>query len=150
AYKEAKTNNNQTGRPPQSSPYYDSFDEVLGMWAVVTMPRVIQSGQIRDSSSSWQDPSNDSDESDQESDSEIMGGSDSESSPTTVEQCTAKQKQSEKGKQNKKAKKGRVTTASAMIDLTEKLVGMQNSQMKMMENMQKRTEELLVKLEADQ
>ena len=53
-YKEAKANNNKTGRPPQTSPLYDSFDEVLGTRAVVTMPGVIQSGQARseDSSSS--------------------------------------------------------------------------------------------------
>ncbi|CAB4003955.1 Hypothetical predicted protein [Paramuricea clavata] len=55
-----------------------------------------------------------------------------------------------KEEQKKKAKKGRVTTASAMIDLTEKLAGMQNSQMEMMEKAQKHAEDLLVKLEADQ
>ena len=45
SYKEAKANNNKTGRPRQTSPYYDSFDEVLGTRAVVTMPGVIQCGQ---------------------------------------------------------------------------------------------------------
>ncbi len=37
-----------------------------------------------------------------------------------------------------------------MIDLTEKLMEMQNSQMTMMEKLQKRAEDLLLKLEADQ
>ena len=37
-----------------------------------------------------------------------------------------------------------------MIDLTEKLVDMQNAQYKMLETAQKRTEDLLIKLEADQ
>ena len=41
-------------------------------------------------------------------------------------------------------------TASAMIDLTEKLVDMQNAQFKMLETAQKRTEDLLIKLETDQ
>jgi hypothetical protein len=40
-HKEAKANNNKTGRPPQTSPFYDSFDEVLATRAVVTMPGVI-------------------------------------------------------------------------------------------------------------
>ena len=40
-YKEAKANNNKPGRPPQTSPFYDSFDEVLATRAVVTMPGVI-------------------------------------------------------------------------------------------------------------
>ena len=39
-HKEAKANN-KTGRPPQTSPFYDSFDKVLAMRAVVTMPGVI-------------------------------------------------------------------------------------------------------------
>ena len=150
-YKEAKANNNKTGRPPQSSPFYDSFDEVLGTRAVVIMPGVIQSGQARseDSPSSSQDLSVVSDESDQESESDAIGESDSESSPNSAER-RAKRKRSNKEKTNKKAKKGRVTTASAMIDLTEKLMEMQNSQMRMMERSQKRAEDLLLKLEADQ
>ena len=37
-----------------------------------------------------------------------------------------------------------------MIDLTEKLMELQNSQMKMIEKLQKRAEDLLLKLEADQ
>ena len=46
AYKEAKGNNNLTGRSPRTSRYYDSFDEVPGTWAVVTMPGVINSDQV--------------------------------------------------------------------------------------------------------
>ena len=150
-YKEAKANNNKTGRPPQTSPFYDSFHEVLATRAVVTMPGVIQSGQARseDSSSSSQDLSVEFDESDQESESDAIGESDSDGSPSSVER-RAKRKQSKKETSNKKAKKGRLTTASAMIDLTEKLMEMQNSQMKMMEKSPKRTEDLHLKLEADQ
>ena len=150
-YKEAKANNNKPGRPPQTSPFYDSFYEDLATRAVVTMPGVIQSGQARseDSSSSSQDLSVEFDESDQESESDAIGESDSDGSPSSVER-RAKRKQSKKETSNKKAKKGRLTTASAMIDLTEKLMEMQNSQMKMMEKSPKRTEDLLLKLEADQ
>ena len=114
------------------------------------MPGVIQSGQARfeDSSSSSQDLSVEFDESDQESESDAIAESDSESSPSSVER-RAKRKQSKNETSNKKAKKGRLTTASAMIDLTEKLMEMQNSQMKTMKS-QKREEDLLLKLEADQ
>lgn len=148
AYKEAKTNNNKTGRPPQTSPYYDSFDEVLGTRAVVTMPGVIQSGQAQSESSSngSQDSRTyNSDASDEESDLDSSVGSDSETSART-----RRAKRKEEKQPLKKAKKARVTTASAMIDLTEKLLEMQNAQAKMMDNAQKRTEELLIKLEADQ
>lgn len=150
AYKAAKTNNNKTGRPRQTSPYYDSFDEVLGTRAVVTMPGVLQSGKpSEESSSSGQ--MKDSNESDEESDDGLLPGeSDSESSPSSAERRPKRKIKKTKEEQKKKAKKGRVTTASAMVDFTEKLVGMQNSQMEMMEKAQKRAEDLLVKLEADQ
>ena len=150
AYKTAKTNNNKTGRPRQTSPYYDSFDKVLGTRAVVTMPAVLQSGKpSEESSSSGQ--MNDSNESDEESDDGLLPGeSDSESLPSSAERRPKRKIKKTKEEQKKKAKKGRVTTASAMVDLTEKLVGMQNSQMEMMEKAQKRAEDLLVKLEADQ
>lgn len=150
AYKTAKTNNNKAGRPHQTSPYYDSFDEVLGTRAVVTMPGVLQSGKpSEESSSSGQ--MNDSNESDEESDDgSLPGESDSESSPSSAERRPKRNVKKTKEEQKKKAKKGRVTTASAMVDLTEKLVGMQNSQMEMMKKAQKRAEDLLVKLEADQ
>ncbi|XP_028411456.1 trihelix transcription factor GT-2-like [Dendronephthya gigantea] len=149
AYKDAKTNNKATGRPPQTSPYFDSFDEVLGTRAVVTMPGIIQSGQaiFGDSSSSSQDQSfNDSEESDQEYDRRDASDSELESSLN----AGPRPKRKAPKKDQKKAKKGRITTASAMIDLTEKLVEMQNSQLKMMEKAQKRSEDLLIKLEADQ
>ena len=80
--KKYKANNNKTGRPPQTSSSYDSFDEVVATQAVVTMSEVIQSGQVRsdDSSSSLQDLSVVSDESDQGSESDAIGESESESS----------------------------------------------------------------------
>ena len=52
SYKEAKGNNNKIGRPLQTSPFYDSFDKVLGTRAVVTMPGVIQCGQQQPEESS--------------------------------------------------------------------------------------------------
>ena len=151
SYKEAKANNNKTGRPRQTSPYYDSFDEVLGTRAVVTMPGVIQCGQAESDDLS-QDLSGtiESEESDEESDSEMNGSEGSGSSPNAAAEKQPKRKKRGEADQNKNAKKGRITTASAMIDLTEKLVDMQNAQYKMLETAQKRTEDLLIKLEADQ
>lgn len=151
SHKEAKANNNKTGRPRQTSPYYDSFDEVLGTRAVVTMPGVIQCGQAESDDLS-QDLSGtiESEESDEESDSEMNGSEGSESSPNAAAEKQPKRKKRGEADQNKNAKKGRITTASAMTDLTEKLVDMQNAQFKMLETAQKRTEDLLIKLEADQ
>ena len=49
-------------------------------------------------------------------------------------------------KSQAEAKKGRITA----VDLTGKLVEMQNSQMEMMERAQSGTEELLIKMETEQ
>ena len=46
AYTKAKCNNNLTGRSTKTRRYYDSFDEVIGTRAVVTMPGVINSDQV--------------------------------------------------------------------------------------------------------
>ena len=43
AYKDAKTNNSQTGRAAKTSPFFDAFEEVLGSRPVVKMPGVLQS-----------------------------------------------------------------------------------------------------------
>ena len=43
AYKDAKTNNSQTGRVAKTSPFFDVFEEVLGSRSVVKMPGVLQS-----------------------------------------------------------------------------------------------------------
>lgn len=43
AYKDAKTNNSQTGHAAKTSPFPDVFEEVLGSRTVVKMPRVLQS-----------------------------------------------------------------------------------------------------------
>ena len=43
AYKDAKTNNLQTGRAAKTSPFFDVFEEVLGSRPVVKMPGVLQS-----------------------------------------------------------------------------------------------------------
>ena len=150
SYKEAKANNNKTGRLRQTSPYYDSFDEVLGTRAVVTMPGVIQCGQAESDDMSQDLSGTIESESDEESDSEMNGSEGSESSPNAAVEKQPKRKKRGEADQNKNAKKGRITTASAMIDLTEKLVDMQNAQFKMLETAQKRTEDLLIKLEADQ
>ena len=43
AYKDAKANNKGTGNSPKTSPFFDTFDDILGTRAMVTMPGVIQS-----------------------------------------------------------------------------------------------------------
>ena len=102
SYKEAKANNNKTGQPCQTSPYYDSFDEVLGTRAVVTMPGVIQCGQAK-SDDFLQDLSGtiESEESDEESDSEMNRSEGSESSPHAAAEKRRKRKKQGEADQNK-------------------------------------------------
>ena len=44
-YKEAKHQNKQSGNAPQTSPFFEDFDEALGNRPVITMPRVKRCGQ---------------------------------------------------------------------------------------------------------
>ena len=78
---------------------------------------------------------------------DVESGSDSESSPN----CGQRTKRTEK-KQRKKAKKRRINNNNRECNDRpyEKLIEMQNSQMKIMENVKKRTEDLLLKFETDQ
>ena len=147
AYQEAEGNNNITGKSPKTSPYYDSFDEVLGTQAVVTMPGVIQRDPVKYQASS--DSSNTSEAALNYSEEDSDGSVESDRSVTSSE-AVSKRKQRVPQKPSRKAKKGRVTAATAMVDLTGKLVEMQSSQMEMMERAQSRTEELLIKMEKEQ
>ena len=107
SYKEAKANNNKTGRPRQTSPYYDSFDEVLGTRAVVTMPGVIQCGQAK-SDDFLQDLSGtiESEESDEESDSEMNRSEGSESSPHAAAEKRPKRKKTGRSRPKQERKEG--------------------------------------------
>ena len=124
------------------------FDEVLGTRAVVTMPGVLQSDDVKSGSDSTNTEVLDVS-------GEDSHGASGESDTSTTSRSPhaeigSKRKKGEDQKHNKKVKKGRVTAAAAMIDLTEKLVKMQSQQMKTMERTQSRTEEVLFKLEAEQ
>ena len=133
AYKETRGNNNLTWRSPKSTPYYDSFDEVLGTRAVVTMPGVIQSDQVKSEASS--DSANTSEAALNDSEEDSDGLVEFDSSATSSD-ASSKRKKNVLQKQSRKAKKGRVTASTAMVDLTGKLVEMQSSQMEMMERAQ--------------
>ena len=133
AYKETKGNNNLTGRSPKTWRNYDSFDEVLGTRAVVTMPGVIQSDQVKSEASS--DSANTSEAALNDSEEDSDGLVEFDSSATSSD-ASSKRKKNVLQKQSRKAKKGRVTASTAMVDLTGKLVEMQSSQMEMMERAQ--------------
>lgn len=139
SYKEAKANNNRTGSSPKTSPFFDTFDDVLGTRAVVTMPGVIQSDSV-----AYETGTLLNDSEDEESDD-----SDTASTSSPEQNSTAKRKKQPQ-KSARKQKKGRVTAATAMVDLTEKLVEMQRSQAELMDKAQSRTEELLLKMEMEQ
>ena len=137
AYKEAKANNNRTGSSPKTSPFFDTFDDVLGTRAVVTMPGVIQSDSVPYETATLNDSKEESDESETDS-----------SGTPSPDQIDKRKRQPKKPARN--PKKARVTAATAMIDLTEKLVEMQRSQAELMDKAQSRTEELMLKMEMDQ
>jgi hypothetical protein len=139
AYKEAKANNNRTGSSPKKSPFFDTFDDVLGTRAVVTMPGVIQSDSVPYETATLLN----------QSDDEESDDSDTESTSSPEQNATAKRKKQPE-KPARKQKKARVTAATAMVDLTEKLVEMQRSQAELMAKAQSRTEELMLKMEMEQ
>ena len=106
SYKEAKANNNKTGRPRQTSPYYDSFDEVLGTRAVVTMPGVIQCGQAESDDMSQDLSGTIESESDEESDSEMNGSEGSESSPNAAVEKQPKRKKTGRSRPKQEREEG--------------------------------------------
>ena len=120
---------------------------MLGTRAVVTMPGVIQSDQVKSEASS--DSANTSEAALNDSEEDSDGLVEFDSSATSSD-ASSKRKKNVLQKQSRKAKKGRVTASTAMVDLTGKLVEMQSSQMEMMERAQSRTEELLIKMEKEQ
>ncbi len=137
---EAKANNNQTGSSPKKSPFFDTLDDVLGTRAVVTMPGVIQSDSVPYETATLLN----------QSDDEESDDSDTESTSSPEQNATAKRKKQPE-KPARKQKKARVTAATAMVDLAEKLVEMQRSQAELMVKAQSRTEELsMLKMEMEQ
>ena len=120
---------------------------MLGTRAVVTMPGVIQSDQVKSEASS--DSANTSEAALNDSEEDSDGLVEFDSSATSSD-ASSKRKKNVLQKQSRKAKKGRVTAATAMVDLTGKLVEMQSSQMEMMERAQSQTEELLIKMAMEQ
>ena len=135
AYKDAKANNKWTGNSPKTSPFFDTFDDILGTRAVVTMPGVIQSDSY---------PVEASNDSGEDSDDYETDSSDTPSPDQNAKRKKLPQKSA------RKPKKSRITAATAMIDLTEKLVEMQRSQAELIDKAQSRTEELILKMEMDQ
>ena len=60
SYKDAKSNNKTTGRPPKRSPFFDELDEVLGSRPIITKPGVIEvgvntSGELSSASTTFQE-----------------------------------------------------------------------------------------------
>lgn len=150
AYKDAKANNNQTGRGKKTSPHYDIFDEMLGSRPVVTMPGVIQS---LDSPSSL-DNSASSKDSDAELDdsNDDDNDNDDDEDDIFVTKAGKKRKSSKQPSAKKRARKGkgRASIQDSFKTLSERMLDIQNGQMEAMERAQARSEELMLKLEMEQ
>lgn len=143
AYKDAKANNNLTGRGKKTSPHYEIFDQILGSRPVVTMPGVIQS--IGGSESGFLDNSSSS----QDSDAELDDGDDEDNDDGIFTEKGKRRKSTPK-ESKKKARKGKASIQDSFQSLTEKMLEIQQSQMEAMDKAQTRSEELMLKLEMEQ
>ena len=119
-YKDAKSNNSQTGRGAKISPFFDVFEEVLGSRPVVKMPGVIQSS-----------------DGDEESSPEGKNKRKKANAPANAPPKT-------------KARRSKESNQNAFIELSEKIIDMQNAQAEAMARSQTRAEELMLKLEMEQ
>ena len=139
AYKDAKTNNSKTGRGAKTSPFFELFDEVLGSRPVVTMPGVIQSSRSGSPSSS-------------KGSAQESGGSDlDDDADSPPNEGTSKRKSKSKpGPARKKTRKSKDGLDDAFVDLTTKILDMQNAQVQAIERSQTRAEEMMLKLEIEQ
>lgn len=141
AYKDAKTNNSQTGRAAKTSPFFDAFEEVLGSRPVVKMPGVLQSCSESTTSNS---PSSSKSSHPDSSDSD--GNADS--APKEGKNKRKKAKADEPAQ--KKARKSKESNQNAFIELSSKILEMQNAQVEAIERSQTRAEELMLKMEIEQ
>ena len=124
AYKDAKTNNSQTGRAAKTSPFFDVFEEVLGSRPVVKMPGVLQScSESTTSNSPSSSKSSHADSSDSDGDTD--------SSPKEGKNKRKKAKADEPAQ--KKARKSKESNQNAFIELSSKILEMQNAQVEAIE-----------------
>ena len=141
AYKDAKTNNSQTGRAAKTSPFFDVFEEVLGSRPVVKMPGLLQScSESTTSNSPSSSKSSHADSSDSDGDAD--------SSPKEGKNKRKKAKADEPAQ--KKARKSKESNQNAFIELSSKILEMQNAQVEAIERSQTRAEELMLKMEIEQ
>ena len=134
AYKDAKSNNSKTGRGAKTSPFFDVFEEVLGSRPVVKMPGVIQSSSEPSTSSHADSSESDGDE---ESSPEGKNKRKKANAPANAPPKT-------------KARRSKESNQNAFIELSEKIIDMQNAQAEAMARSQTRAEELMLKLEMEQ
>ena len=141
SYKDAKTNNSQTGLAAKTNPFFDVFEEVLGLRPVVKMPGVLQScsesTRINSPSSSKSSHADSSD-----------SDGDTDSSPKEGKSKRKKAKADEPAQ--KKAKKSKEGNQNAFLELSSKIHEMQNAQVEAIERSQTRAEELMLKMEIEQ
>ena len=139
-YTKAKQHNKGTGNSPMYSPHYDELDEVLGTRAVITMPGVLQAGTPA-SECSTPGPQLD--------DRQHVSESEEEDVPLAavagrglprIQQLPMKPLKGNGGSEEEEG----------VSPLQQRLLAMQERQMEMFAAAERRTEDLLLRLETEQ
>ena len=146
-YTKAKQHNKGTGNSPMYSPHYDELDEVLGTRAVITMPGVLQAGTP---ASDFSTPGPQLD------DRQHVSESEEEDVPLaavarkrTAANPAAAADEATKRKRTRKTRK-RVCEEYEGVSPLQRLLEMQERQMEMFASVERRNEDLLVRLETEQ
>ena len=147
-YSKAKQHNKGAGNSPAMwNRHYDELDEVLGTRPVIVMPSVLQAGSLTPestSSSSRQDDGQDSDSKD-ELDVALLGRK------RTTERDTPAQAPSHPKRKRARQTRRRVAEDDERVSsFQQQLLDMQKRQLEMFASAERRTEELLLRLETEQ
>ena len=146
-YTKAKQHNKGTGNSPMYSPHYDELDEVLGTRAVITMPGVLQAGTPA-SECSTPGPQLDDRQHVSESEEEDVPLAEVARKRTAANPAAAADKAT-KRKRTRKTRK-RVCEEDEGVSPLQRLLEMLERQMEMFASVERRNEDLLVRLETEQ
>ena len=144
-YTKAKQHNKGTGNSPMYSPHYDELDEVLGTRAVITMPGVLQAGTPAECSTPGPQPDDRKHVSESEEEDVPLAAvarKRTAANPTAADEAT-------KRKRTRKTRK-RVCEEDEGASPLQRLLEMQERQMEMFASVERRNEDLLVRLETEQ
>ena len=147
-YTKAKQHNKGTGNSPMYSPHYDELDEVFGTRAVITMPGVLQAGTPASECSTpgpqLDDRQHVSELKEEDVPLAAVARKRTAANPAAADEAT---KRKRPRKSRKRVSEGEEEGVSP---LQQRLLAMQERQMEMFAAAERRTEDLLLRLETEQ